>query len=59
MPPLLMEPVEALIQLKGDPIGSLRPVDIYGVPREQQVPVKNNIFELNGLYQTYYYEIRR
>ena len=58
-PPLLMEPVEADIQLKGPPIKTLRPVDLYGVPTDRQVEHRGNVFTINGRHQAYYYQIKR
>ncbi|MFO8008576.1 MAG: beta-galactosidase [Candidatus Brocadiia bacterium] len=59
LPPLLMEPVQATIALEGPPIGSVRVVDIYGVPTDRTVPVEANTFSIDGRYETYYYEVRR
>jgi hypothetical protein len=58
-PPLLLEPVQATIMLKGAPVSSVKVVDIYGVPTDRQVDHPDNTFHLDGRYATYYYEIRR
>ncbi|MGD2175988.1 MAG: beta-galactosidase, partial [Candidatus Brocadiaceae bacterium] len=58
-PPLLMEPVQAEIILKGKPIRSVRPADIYGVPRDEQVEREGNTFRIDGRYRAYYYEVKR
>lgn len=58
-PPLLLEPVQATITLKGSPVASVKAVDVYGVPTDQQVERTGNVFRIDGRYATYYYEIRR
>jgi len=58
-PPLLLEPVQATIDLKGPPITSVRVVDVYGVPTEREVERTANQFRIDGRYATYYYEIMR
>lgn len=59
-PPLLMEPVQALIRMKGLPPTSVNALDIYGVPTGQSVPLSpDGTFELSGRYRTFYYEILR
>lgn len=58
--PLLLEPVQAAITLKGAPPVSVRPLDPYGVPKKETVPVgKDGTFQIDGLYRAYYYEVRR
>lgn len=57
--PLLLEPVQATITFKGGPVISVRPVDIYGVPVDQQVERTGNTFAIDGRYATYYYEVKR
>ena len=58
-PPLLMEPVQAVLEFKGDPITSAKAVDIFGVPTETQVEHKANTLTIDGRYATYYYEVKR
>ncbi len=58
-PPLKLEPVQATITFKGGPVISVRPVDIYGVPIDQQVERTGNTFAIDGRYATYYYEVKR
>jgi hypothetical protein len=58
-PPLMMEPVQATLTFKGSPISSVRAVDIYGVPTEQEVPRESNTFTIDGRYAAYYYEVKR
>jgi len=58
-PPLLMEPVQAMLQIKGPPIESVKVVDIYGVPTDREVSHERNVFEIDGRHQTYYYEVKR
>jgi hypothetical protein len=58
-PPLLLEPVQAEIQLKGMPIDSVRVVDVYGVPGEREVERTGNTFAIDGRYAAYYYEVKR
>ncbi len=58
-PPLLLEPVQADITLKGPDVSSVRTVDIYGVPTDREVEREGNSFTIDGRYQTYYYEVKR
>ncbi len=58
-PPLLLEPVQASLRFEGEAIESVRVVDIYGVPTDQEVPHSDNTFRIDGRYRTYYYEVRR
>jgi hypothetical protein len=59
-PPLLMEPVQATIRLDGDPPLQVRPLDLYGVPKKNTLPVnRDGSFRIDGTFQTYYYEVRR
>jgi hypothetical protein len=59
-PPLLMEPVLAKIQLKGAKPVAVRPLDVYGVPMDDQVAIDDDgSFAIDGTYRSYYYEIRR
>jgi len=58
-PPLLMEPVQATITLKGAPPASVKVVDIYGVPTDKEVERQGNTFTIDGRYATYYYEVKR
>jgi len=59
-PPLLMEPVQASLQLKGPTPVQVRALDIYGVPTETAVDVTSDgSFSIDGTYQTYYYEVKR
>ena len=58
-PPLLLEPVRAHIKLKGAPIQTIKVVDLYGVPTDQEVESEDNGFTIDGRYATYYYEIKR
>ncbi len=59
-PPLLMEPVQALIKLKGSRPSSVRPCDLDGVPRSEQLEIgSDGSFKIDGRSRTYYYEVRR
>ena len=58
-PPLLLEPVQATIAIKGEPIGSVRAVDVYGVPTDKLLEHTDSTFRIDGRYATYYYEITR
>ena len=59
-PPLLMEPVQATIRLAGAKPSQIRPLDVYGVPRNASVAVEDDgTFVIDGTHKTYYYEIRR
>ncbi len=58
--PLLLEPVQASIKLAGPPPVSIRPLDHYGVPKKETVPVAaDGTFQIDGRYRAYYYEVRR
>jgi hypothetical protein len=58
-PPLLLEPVQATITFKGDPVVSARSVDIHGTPTSTYLPITSNMIIIDGRYETYYYEIKR
>ncbi len=59
-PPLLMEPVQAKIRLRGGPPRAVNALDIYGVPTGRQVkPGGDGAFVIDGRYRTYYYEVVR
>jgi hypothetical protein len=58
-PPLKLEPVQATITFKGDPIMSARAVDVYGVPTDTDIERVDNTVTIDGRYATYYYEIKR
>lgn len=58
-PPLLLEPVQATITLKGEPLDRVTAVDVYGVPTENVLDATDKTFLINGRFKTYYYEIRR
>ncbi|MHC4518389.1 MAG: hypothetical protein ACYTAS_07365 [Planctomycetota bacterium] len=58
-PPLLLEPVQATLILKGEPIASVRAVDVYGVPTDKDLNRTGNTFRIDGHYATYYYEVIR
>ncbi|MCK5801984.1 MAG: hypothetical protein KAI66_04090, partial [Lentisphaeria bacterium] len=59
-PPLLMEPVQSTILLKGAPPTEIRACDIYGVPKGKPLPIADNgSFEIDGTHRAYYYSIRR
>jgi len=58
-PPLLMEPVQATITLKGPAPKSVEVLDIYGVPNGQHVKTDGSAFTIDGSYRTYYYHVKR
>jgi hypothetical protein len=58
-PPLLLEPVQATITIKGDSVNSVKVVDLFGVPTDRQVERNDNTFAIDGRYATYYYEVKR
>ncbi len=58
-PPLLLEPVEARIMLKGPPPRTVRALDVYGVPTDRTVELDGKAFAIDGRYRTYLYEITR
>jgi hypothetical protein len=58
-PPLLLEPVQAILTFKGAPLMSVNVVDVYGVPVTRQVERTGNTFEIDGRYATYYYQVKR
>ena len=59
-PPLLMEPVQATLRIKGATPAQVRPLDLYGVPKKKTIEVKpDGSFTIDGTYQTYYYLVER
>jgi hypothetical protein len=59
-PPLMMEPVQARIKVRGATPQRINVLDIYGVPTGATVPVTDDgDFAIDGRYRTYYYEVRR
>ncbi len=59
-PPLLMEPVQATIRVAGARPRQVRPLDLYGVPREESIDVgADGSFAIDGTARTYYYEVLR
>lgn len=59
-PPLLMEPVQASIRFEGARPTRVRPLDLYGVPRELPLDIREDgTFSIDGRSQTYYYEVQR
>ena len=58
-PPLLLQPVQATIALKGGAPKEVNVVDIYGVPAEKKVKLDGAAFTIDGTYKTYYYEVKR
>ena len=58
-PPLLLEPVQATIQLKGAKPAEVNVLDVYGVPTGKKVKLDDTGFTIDGTYRTYYYEVKR
>ncbi|GMV80508.1 MAG: hypothetical protein AMXMBFR7_16920 [Planctomycetota bacterium] len=58
-PPLLLEPVQATITLKGAPPKEVNVVDMYGDRTGKQAPVSGNAITIDGRFKTYYYEVKR
>jgi hypothetical protein len=58
-PPLFLEPVQAAVTFKGDPLTSVNVIDVYGVPTAQQIERTGNTFSIDGRYATYYYQVQR
>ncbi len=57
--PLMLEPVRATLTFKGNPLKSVKVVDVYGVPTDRPVEHDGNMVTIDGRYATYYYEVRR
>jgi hypothetical protein len=57
-PPLLLEPVQAVLAWHGRPIVSARPVDPFGVPMAIDLEREGNGVHIDGRYAAYYYELR-
>ena len=55
----MLEPVQATISVKGNPIDAVKVVDVHGVPIDATVSNAGNTFEIHGRYATYYYEVTR
>jgi hypothetical protein len=52
--------VRATIRLAGAPPRQVRPLDLYGVPRDASIDVgADGSFVIDGTARTYYYEILR
>ncbi len=58
-PPLLMEPVQAVITLKGAPPKEVNVLNFHGIPTGQRVKTDGKSFTLDGTHRTYYYEVKR
>jgi hypothetical protein len=59
-PPLLLEPVEARIRLKGAAPKEVNVLDFFGVPTGRKLkPGADGAFDIDGTHRTYYYEITR
>jgi hypothetical protein len=59
-PPLLMEPVQATIKLRGATPAAVNVLDVYGVPTGKTVKLEaDGSFSINGTYETCYYEAKR
>jgi len=58
-PPLLLEPVQATITFKGSQLSSVKVVDLFGVPTNQEIECTDKTFVIDGRYATYYYEVKR
>jgi hypothetical protein len=58
--PLLLEPVQATIEFRGPLPRKVRPLDHYGVPSEQSVPIGiHGSIRIDGSYRASYYEVTR
>jgi len=58
--PLLMEPVQAAIRLKGTKPAQVRALDYQGVPKKDAVTVQaDGTFAIDGTSAAYYYEVKR
>jgi len=58
-PPLMLQPVQATITVKGHELNDVNVVDVYGVPTDRQVAHNNNTFTIDGTHSTFYYQITR
>ncbi|MEM7231895.1 MAG: hypothetical protein AAF517_06965 [Planctomycetota bacterium] len=59
-PPLRMEPVQARVLLRGAKPKSVRPLDLYGVPRKNAVELRNDgSFRIDGRHRSFYYHVAR
>ena len=60
-PPLLMEPVQAKITVKGSIPTRIRPLDVHGVPRpgSNLEVAADGSFRIDGTHRSYYYLIER
>jgi hypothetical protein len=59
-PPLLLEPVQAKIRLKGAAPKEVNVLDFFGVPTGRKIAVDaDGCFSIDGKHRTYYYEIKR
>ena len=58
-PPLLLEPVQATITLKGLRPKEVNVLDFFGVPTGRKVKLAGSSFTIDGTHRTYYYEVKR
>jgi hypothetical protein len=59
-PPLLLEPVQAVLKLTGAKPQKVTPCDHYGVPMARQVRVESDgTFAIDGTHRAYYYLVER
>jgi hypothetical protein len=59
-PPLRMEPVQATIRFRNASPAEVRPLDLYGVPREQFVEIgEDGAIRIDGRYRTWWYQVLR
>ncbi len=59
-PPLLMEPVQALIHFKGDKPMAVQALNPYGVPTDRRPAIEaGGAFRIDGRYHAYYYLVTR
>ncbi|RYD38854.1 MAG: hypothetical protein EOP87_00545 [Verrucomicrobiaceae bacterium] len=58
--PLLLEPVQAVIRLKGAKPSQIRALDYQGVPKKGGItPQADGTFTIDGTSTAYYYEVKR
>jgi hypothetical protein len=58
-PPLLLEPVQAVLRFGGPAITSVRPLDSHGVPRDAEIGHDANAVTVDGRARTWLFEVRR
>ena len=58
-PPLLLEPVQATVTLRGGPITRVHVLDVHGVATNRHISARDNTFHIDGTHRSYLYQVVR